>query len=330
MGGVTVSDKITYQSSLSKYITDFINEKRSLGYKYNTQEILLKSFDTYWFSHCYPCQGITRESINDWITKKDSEGAGGLHGRISVVREFSKYLNGIGIPSFIPMCETKYHAPLPHIFTAEELRSLFNEIDTDTTNNNTNYSKRIANECPVLFRLIYLHGLRISEACYLSVSEVDLSNKKIMILDGKGSKDRMIYLSSDMSELCKEYLHYLKKVLGTSPDWMFPGMTPDKPITAASAEVRFHKAWKRTEYAANCSIEPTVHDFRHTYVVNRINSWIEQGIDFEQMLPYLSKFLGHKSFEETSYYYHYIEEAAKIIQSRDKSVKRVIPEVMRR
>ena len=52
-----------------------------------------------------------------------------------------------------------------------------------------------------------------------------------------------------------------------------------------------------------------------------------QGFDFDQMLPYLSKFLGHKSFNETYYYYHYAEEAAKTIHSMDKTACRVIPEV---
>ena len=55
-----------------------------------------------------------------------------------------------------------------------------------------------------------------------------------------------------------------------------------------------------------------------------------QGLDFDQMLPYLSRFLGHKTFNETYYYYHYVEEAAKTIQRLDKTASKVIPEVMRR
>jgi len=48
------------------------------------------------------------------------------------------------------------------------------------------------------------------------------------------------------------------------------------------------------------------------------------------MLPYLSRFLGHKSFNDTYYYYHYVEEAAQTIRKRDSVIGRVIPEVMRR
>ena len=69
---------------------------------------------------------------------------------------------------------------------------------------------------------------------------------------------------------------------------------------------------------------------RHSFVVDRINKWREQGLDFNTMLPYLSHFLGHKGFRDTFYYYHYVEETARTIRKKDTVTSRVIPEVMRR
>ena len=92
----------------------------------------------------------------------------------------------------------------------------------------------------------------------------------------------------------------------------------------------FRRCWLNTSFASGCDRNPTTHCLRHAYVVNRINLWREQGLDFEHMLPYLSRFLGHKSFNDTYYYYHYVEEAAQTIRKRDSVIGRVIPEVMRR
>lgn len=183
---------------------------------------------------------------------------------------------------------------------------------------------------PVLFRLIYLNGLRISEACKLATSETVFDEGIITILDGKGRKDRLVYLSKDMSELCLQYLKHLEKVTGQHQRWLFPGRHICDPIGIATVEHKFMEFWEQTSFSANCGIKPTVHDLRHTFVVNRINAWSEQGLSFSQMLPYLSKYLGHKTFNETFYYYHYTREAAKNIRKKDSTIKKVIPEVMRR
>ena len=52
-----------------------------------------------------------------------------------------------------------------------------------------------------------------------------------------------------------------------------------------------------------------------------------QGLDLNVLMPYLSKFLGHKSPDETFYYYHQVLEAFRVIREKDTVAKSVIPEV---
>ena len=73
---------------------------------------------------------------------------------------------------------------------------------------------------------------------------------------------------------------------------------------------------------------PTPHCLRHAFVVERVNDWILQGIDTNEMLPYLSRYLGHKSPEETYYYYHLADNAFDVIRKKDSLSRRVIPEVV--
>ena len=164
-----------YKSVLAPYITDFINEKHSLGYKYITGFRIMRRFDEYWFEHGYGEIGLTVDNLTDWIQKRDSENVGQLRTRIVVVRQFSIYLNGLSIPSYIPPLEIRCEKPFRHLLTKREIKELFTQIDAYMPNGKgvSIAYKRMADEYPVLFRLIYLNGMRISEACRLPVSQVD-------------------------------------------------------------------------------------------------------------------------------------------------------------
>lgn len=72
---------------------------------------------------------------------------------------------------------------------------------------------------------------------------------------------------------------------------------------------------------------PTPHCLRHAFVVERFNEWMTQGIDTNKMLPYLSKYLGHKSPGETYYYYHLVDNAFDTVRKKDSVSGKVIPEV---
>lgn len=110
-------------------------------------------------------------------------------------------------------------------------------------------------------------------------------------------------------------------------EWFFPASDPEKVLQVASVGKRFHRAWKQTPYAREGVLQPTVHSLRHTFVVLRMNEWMKSGVRLDNMMPYLSKYLGHSSPDDTFYYYHQVEEAFSIIKQKDQSASFVIPEV---
>jgi len=59
-----------------------------------------------------------------------------------------------------------------------------------------------------------------------------------------------------------------------------------------------------------------------------MNEWMREGRNFETMLPYLSRYLGHASVDETQYYYHQVVSAFEIVRKHDRVADKVIPEVM--
>jgi integrase/recombinase XerD len=59
-----------------------------------------------------------------------------------------------------------------------------------------------------------------------------------------------------------------------------------------------------------------------------MNDWMNEDKDFQAMMPYLSRYLGHTSIDETQYYYHQDISAFEIVRKHDTVADRVIPEVV--
>lgn len=320
----------TYNSVLAPYIRDFIFEKRSLGFIYNVQAYQLKRFDTYWCNHGYDEVCMTGEMLEEWLCCFPNESKSSQGGRITAVKSLAIYMNTLGIKCFIPFLSIGKDHNTIHVLNSFEIQELFKEIDSYVPASINPADFRMAKEYPVMFRLYYCCGMRNNEACALETSDVNLESGILTVRNGKNQKDRLVYMSADLCQLTKDYFKYIKGILGFVPFWFFPGRYPEKHVSKSQIDKKFDQFWKATDSSAYCDKKPTPHCLRHTYVVDRINRWILEGIDLNVMFVYLSKYLGHKDPGESFYYYHIVSDAFKIIRQRDSMADKVIPEVKRR
>ena len=160
-----------FNSAIGSKIRSFINEKNSMGYKYFNESKWMEKFDHYWDEHGYGDTGLTAENLEEWLQKRNCEGAKCTVTRISVIREFSLYLNGLGIHSYYPPIDIRYNRSPVHVFTDDEIKAVFRELDQYTPRTRARNALRLANEYPVLYRLIYCVGLRNSEASQLQTEK---------------------------------------------------------------------------------------------------------------------------------------------------------------
>lgn len=319
-----------YRSALAPYMEGLVSEKRKLGFIYNVQAYNLKRLDDYWIAHGYDDAVITAERVSEWLCCLPSEGKSSQQGRVSALRALSIYMNTLGLQAYVPLDRIGNDHPVIHILSDDEIRELFLVIDGYSPETPVVSFSRMADEYPVIFRLYYCCGMRNNEACSLKTSDVDLENGILTIRDGKNHKDRLVYLPEDLRLLAGKYFRHLKGVLGFEPVWFFPGKNPASHISKTQIDKKFSAFWNTTQASKNCDRKPTPHCLRHTFVVNRINQWILEGTDVNVMLPYLSKYLGHRDPDESFYYYHMVSDAFQIIQRKDTVAASVIPEVRRR
>ena len=50
-------------------------------------------------------------------------------------------------------------------------------------------------------------GLRVGEVAKLTLRAIDFERRRIFVFNGKGPKDRIVYLSNDTYEAIKDYLN---------------------------------------------------------------------------------------------------------------------------
>ncbi|MEN6320745.1 MAG: tyrosine-type recombinase/integrase [Syntrophaceae bacterium] len=316
----------SYFGNFKAYIEGLIEQKQLLGYPYQTSSRILRDFDSYCIQRFPDESTITRDIGLGWATLKESEHQNYLLRRITPVRQLAKYMNSIGVEAYIipPKIPKKQIRYVPHIYTAPELAAFFRSIDMCRP---SPFSQTRYLIIPVFFRLLYCCGLRPSEARLLHVSDVDLSAGTIIIRESKGHKDRIVYLSDDLIQLCKTYDEKMRNLL-PDREAFFPnaqGLFYNK----STIDCWFHEFWDHLDEAKQYSgNSPRVHDFRHTYAVNRLNQWIVEGKDINAYLPYLSMYLGHVHQADTDYYLHLISEFFPVFREKaGRFSEDLLPEV---
>jgi len=314
-------------SIIAFYIESLLKEKRTSGFDYHTEELLLLRFDRYCNERKLQNAVITKDFLQDWCMRLDTECNSQLSKRIKVIRQLLFHMASLGVEAYIPRNDVHSEVVIPHIFTENELGELFKAVDEYIPESPSFVHRRMANEYRILFRIIYCCGLRNSECCGIPSECVDMDTGTLMVLDSKGHKDRLVKMADDLTELCRRYWEYIRMKLGYSPKWFFPGKNPNNHIPNTTVDSVFTRFWEATPSAPHCNNKPTPHDLRFTFITDRINKWAMDGIDVNAMMPYLQRYVGHKSLEETYYYYHTSSGLYDVISKFDSLSDKVIPEV---
>ena len=292
--------EIIYEGPFKIHIKNHVELKQAVGYKYETDAGHLKRFDRFTLEEYPSSTGLAKEIVLDWCSKKTYEAQANQCSRASVIRQFGKYLDSIGVEAYII---PKGYYPtgaqyIPHIYTVDELTKFFAETDKCRYCCEHPYRHLIM---PVFFRMIYTCGLRVSEARLLKVGDVDIENGILAICHSKKDNDRLVPMSDYLTVRCR---HYSEKVHPhpKQEDFYFPALN-GKPMTIGNVYKNFRRfLWCARISHGGRGSGPRVQDFRHAYAVHCLKKWVQQKIDLAVYLPVLKTYMGHDSFAETAYY----------------------------
>ena len=321
-----ILEEYVFTSCFLNDIQGLIEQKKQSGYIYDSAKYILIQFDKFCVENHIDMAIITKELSDTWQSYHADEAKSRRASRMSVLRQLAQYMNSQGSECYIPSKFSAKSYRVPYVMNEREIKELFTVADDYVPKVNADRFNILAEEYKVLFRFIYCCGLRVSEARKLKLEDIDFERKTALILRSKGDKDRLIYIADDVCKMCLDMLDLLHDKYHFYSEYLFPSSDPNTPLQVASINKKFQEFWKKTSGASDYKY-PTVHSLRYSFVVTRMNLWMEKGENLTAMMPYLSKYLGHESVENTYYYYHQIESAFKIVRQKDQLSDRIIPEV---
>ena len=296
--------KYKFDGPFSDVCEDYIRKNRALGYKYSLNETYLRQFDHFCIGKVKPGSLITQELFEAWVEKRPYESDRSHKIRYRVLRRFCLDLSET-VPETYTGYALKHSANeayesgfAPYIFTVDEVNRVFSAAD------GRQYSA--TSPClhivlPVLLRLLYSCGLRLSEALTLKWRDVDLCNGTILIRDTKFDKSRKLPLSPSMLAICREYATNMESAFSET-EFFFPSNDGGE-----YAECTVYMRYRECLFKAGIphggrGKGPRLHDIRHTFAVHSMRQLAQAGQDLYVTLPILSIYLGHASLAATQKY----------------------------
>lgn len=137
--------------------------------------------------------------------------------------------------------------------------------------------------------LLYGCGLRISEVCTLKIQDIDSSNQRIKVVQGKGGKDRFTLLPPTLLEQLRAY--YV--AAGRPKEYLFTSKQTQRALHVRSMQLVVNKAMEKAGFTAG---KFTAHTLRHSFATHLLN----QGNN----IHVIKTLLGHSKLETTMIYLH--------------------------
>lgn len=287
-----------FKEWIERYQTFLKYEKRYSGHTLVNYELDLQE----WVEFCEK-QGITdlfqisyqevRSYLNQCHQKQLSRGT--VSRKLSALRSFYHYLlkeNRIDSNPFLLLKSPKNNQTLPKFLYEEEIECLFNGIDRQSILGCRNYA---------LLELLYATGIRVSECCQMSQSQI---NKElgVILIHGKGGKDRYVPLGEFALEALDDYLEksrpQLLKKSKLETDILFLNHL-GTPLTERGVRDILNRMTKQ----ASMHLKLAPHMIRHTFATHLLN----HGADLRSV----QELLGHEHLSSTQIYTHVSKEHLK-------------------
>jgi site-specific recombinase XerD len=195
---------------------------------------------------------------------------------LQAIRLFFDYLiddEGIRMDNPVTRVSIRLPKPLPRHLKDNQVGALFSVI-TDLRDK-------------AMFMLMLRCGLRVEEIANLNTDAIDLHRRRLLVFNGKGGKDRVVYLSEDAQSALEAYLRQrLSKTKGLF--LVQKGTMKGKPISVRGIQKRIEYYGKKGKVHVSC------HQLRHTMATQLLNA--------DAALVTIQDLLGHGQITTTQRY----------------------------
>lgn len=284
--------------TLPDLIDTLVAARRAGGFRYHSQQRVLRQFAEHTRREGHADGSIIKEAVEDFLYGRHLK-ASTIRREEIVLRELAEHVRQFGWQAWAPATLTGVktpHRPPPYVFSDDEIRRLFHVIDTQQLSEMSNR----ALVDPVLFRVFYATGVRLSEGLNLELRDFDPARATIEVRDGKNHENRLVPITGRLAATLQSYIATAHPRPVPTHKLFYTG-DPAKPADKSTIYNRFRR------YLADADIPhfpggPHIHSLRHGFAVQNLRRWAADGADLRVMLPYLSAYMGHADLRGTQYY----------------------------
>lgn len=284
---------------ISRQLANYLDYKRSLGFKLTHETTVLKRFADYTASIEYDGP-LNTNIVLDWVASGNQSDKT-MGRKVEVIRPFSKYVYSFDpeaevIPTLI--YKNVHDRPTPYIYSEHDALRLMEECKKLYSPDGIR-----AYTMETIIGLLWSTGLRPSEPVKLTMADVDLSQRLLYIRKTKFAKERLVPIHASVAQKLLDYKSWIINKLGHKlPTEAFFYTTGGVPLKENALAYAFKLIRPCIGAAPIGYPYVRLYDFRHTMACNTIRKWNEQGIDVNARLHVLSTYMGHVRPEDTYWY----------------------------
>jgi site-specific recombinase XerD len=231
---------------------------------------------------------IKRQFILDYVDLRLGENyaVSGVNSDLRCLHTFLLFLQeeGYNVPnSILRIPGLKTPDSLPKYLTDEQVKLLRGEMERSVSDADQESHKRLALLIRAAFYLLWQGGMRLGEVEELRLEDLDLEQKRLSVRDGKGRKDRTVYLAGTAIRALQEYLVVRGEGSG---DHVF--LYRNAPLRKDIIRANLQYAGERV------GVKVYPHRLRHTCATQLLNAGCR--------VTSIQRFLGHKKLSSTMIY----------------------------
>lgn len=199
---------------------------------------------------------------------------------------------------------------LPRTLSKDEIKRILEASNSEIEHAETIFKKEQAIRNDLILILLAATGARISEISNLSIEDIDLI-EQTMLIKGKGSKERLTYLSSP--KIIKKFNSWLKVRKSFSPKTS--ALFLNKYGTRLSI-YSIENIYKKYKDIAQINPKSTPHFMRHSFATGLLDN----GADLRSV----QELLGHSSITTTQIYTEVSLERKKRVLSDFNTINTIL------
>ena len=285
-------------STLPELIDTLVAARRAGGFRYDRQARVLAQFAEHCRREGYADGSIIQEAVEGFLYGRHLK-ASTIRREEIILRDLAEHARQFGWPAWAPPTLTRVktrHRPPPYVFSDEEIRRLFHAIDTQPLSEMSNR----ALVDPVLFRVLYATGLRISEALNLQLRDSTRPARRSRCATARTASTASCPSPGASPTRWRAISRPRTPTRNLPTICSTPATRPNRPTSPRSTTGCAATSPTRTFPISPGG--PHIHSLRHGFAVQNLRRWAADGSDLAVMLPYLSAYMGHADLRGTQYY----------------------------